>query len=79
MAKTMRQVLVIDDEAAMRHMLRLVLERDGYAVSEAANGRAGLEQMRATAFDYILCDIRMPELDGPGFLQERNATNSAGR
>jgi len=71
MAKTMRQVLVIDDEAAMRHMLRLVLERDGYAVSEAANGRAGLEQMRATAFDYILCDIRMPELDGPGFLQEK--------
>jgi two-component system response regulator AtoC len=71
MAKTMRQVLVIDDEAAMRHMLRLVLERDGYAVSEAANGHAGLEQMLATAFDYILCDIRMPELDGPGFLQEK--------
>ena len=78
MAKTMRQVLVIDDEAAMRHMLRLVLERDGYAVSEAANGHAGLEQMQATAFDYILCDIRMPELDGPGFLQEKERRQLGG-
>jgi len=72
MAKSMRRVLVIDDEAAMRHMLRLVLERDGYAVGEATNGRDGLEQMRATAFDYILCDIRMPELDGPGFLTAKD-------
>jgi two-component system response regulator AtoC len=78
MAKTMRRVLVIDDEAAMRHMLRLVLERDGYAVSEAVNGRTGLEQLRATTFDYILCDIRMPELDGPGFLREKEHTQLGG-
>jgi len=71
MAKAKRQVLIIDDEAAMRHMLRLTLERDGYAVSEAASGRDGLERLQALACDYILCDIRMPELDGPGFLQEK--------
>ncbi len=71
MAKTKRQVLVIDDEAAMRHMLRLVLERDGYAVSEAASGREGLDRLQSAAFDFILCDIRMPELDGLGFLQEK--------
>jgi two-component system response regulator AtoC len=71
MATVQRQILIIDDEAAMRHMLRLVLERDGYAVSEAAHGRAGLERLQSTLFDYILCDIRMPELDGPGFLREK--------
>jgi two-component system response regulator AtoC len=71
MAKVKRQVLVIDDEAAMRHMLRLVLERDGYAVSEAASGREGLDRMQAGTFDFVLCDIRMPELDGLGFLKEK--------
>jgi two-component system response regulator AtoC len=71
MAKSKRQVLVIDDEAAMRHMLRLVLERDGYAVSEAASGREGLARLQSAAFDFVLCDIRMPELDGLGFLKEK--------
>jgi two-component system response regulator AtoC len=71
MAKIKRQVLIIDDEAAMRHMLRLVLERDGYAVSEATSGRDGLDRLRTSAFDLILCDIRMPELDGLGFLKEK--------
>jgi two-component system response regulator AtoC len=71
MAKLKRQVLVIDDEAAMRHMLRLVLERDGYAVSEAASGREGLDRLHGAAFDFVLCDIRMPELDGLGFLKEK--------
>lgn len=71
MARSRRQVLVIDDEAAMRHMLRLVLERDGYAVSEAASGRDGLNRLQAASVDFILCDIRMPELDGLGFLKEK--------
>jgi two-component system response regulator AtoC len=78
MARTMRQVLVIDDEAAMRHMLRLVLERDGYLVSEAPHGRAGLEKLQQAAYDYILCDIRMPELDGPGFLREKERCQLGG-
>jgi DNA-binding NtrC family response regulator len=78
MAKTMRQVLVIDDEAAMRHMLRLVLERDGYLVSEAPHGRAGLDKLQQAAYDYILCDIRMPELDGPGFLREKERCQLGG-
>jgi two-component system response regulator AtoC len=71
MARIKQQILVIDDEAALRHMLRLVLERDGYAVSEAMNGRDGLERLRTATFDFILCDIRMPELDGLGFLKEK--------
>jgi two-component system response regulator AtoC len=78
MATAMRQILIIDDETAMRHMLRLVLERDGYEVSEAANGRAGLERLQAAPFDFILCDIRMPELDGPGFLKEKERCQLGG-
>ena len=71
MARAKRQILVIDDEAAMRHMLRLVLERDGFSVSEAASGREGIDRLQAASFDFILCDIRMPELDGLGFLKEK--------
>ncbi|NOR50274.1 MAG: response regulator, partial [Desulfuromonadales bacterium] len=39
-----RQILIVDDEASMRHMLRMVLERDGYAVAEAASGCQALDR-----------------------------------
>jgi len=78
MAKARRPILVIDDEAPLRHMLRLVLERDGYAVSEAASGREGLDRLQSTGFDLILCDIRMPELDGQAFLKEKVARQLEG-
>ena len=78
MARARCQVLIIDDEAAMRHMLRLVLERDGFAVSEAGSGREGLDRLQAAAFDFILCDIRMPELDGLGFLKEKTRRECGG-
>ena len=78
MAKARRPILVIDDEAALRHMLRLVLERDGYAVSEAASGREGLDRLQSTGFELILCDIRMPELDGQAFLKEKVARRLEG-
>jgi two-component system response regulator AtoC len=66
----MRKVLVIDDEAAMRHMLQLVLEKEGYQVTEAAKASAALALIAEHSFDLVLCDIRMPEMDGLGFLQE---------
>jgi two-component system response regulator AtoC len=78
MARGRRPILVIDDEAALRHMLRLVLERAGYAVSEAVSGRDGLDRLQTTEFDLILCDIRMPELDGLTFLKEKAARHLAG-
>ena len=78
MVTVKRQVLVIDDEAAVRHMLRLALEREGYQVSEAENGRAGLALLQSSSPDFILCDIRMPELDGPGFLQEKERNRLGG-
>jgi len=62
-------ILVIDDEAPLRHMLRLVLEKAGYRVIEAAGGAAGLECLAKQGCDTVLCDIRMPEMDGLAFLK----------
>jgi two-component system response regulator AtoC len=66
----MKEILVIDDESSMRHMLRLVLEREGYQVSEADGGEGALEYLKEQAPDVILCDIRMPGMDGRTFLQK---------
>lgn len=67
------RVLIIDDEENMRHMLSSVLRRLGYAVQSASNGKAGIEALRQQAFDVVLCDIRMPEMDGMEFLRRANA------
>jgi two-component system, NtrC family, response regulator AtoC len=65
-----QRVLVIDDEENMRHMLKTMLEKSGYSVECAADGQDGLKQMERAQFDYILCDIRMPRMDGMAFLKE---------
>ncbi len=61
-------ILVIDDEENMRHMLSVMLTRQGYRVDLAADGEEGLKCLMDTVYDYILCDIRMPEMDGTAFL-----------
>jgi DNA-binding response OmpR family regulator len=58
------RVLVIDDEPDIRALLRSLLERAGYAVDEAEDGRAGLRAFFATQPDLVLLDVAMPELDG---------------
>jgi len=65
-----QRILIIDDEDNMRHMLSSVLVRLGYLVESAANGRIGLETLAAREFDVVLCDIRMPEMDGMEFLRQ---------
>lgn len=70
------RILIIDDEPAMRHLLRTILEAEGYQVDDAENGRQALELIRQQAFDLVLCDIRMPELDGLGFLRQALALTS---
>jgi len=67
---TRQRVLLIDDEENMRHMLKVMLDKFGYSVSCARDGREGLEQMATSDFDYILCDIKMPRMDGMAFLKE---------
>jgi CheY-like chemotaxis protein len=61
---TQKRVLIVEDEANMRTVLREALERSGYAVAEAAEGLAGLAQAETWHPHAILLDIRMPELDG---------------
>jgi signal transduction histidine kinase/DNA-binding response OmpR family regulator len=69
------RALVVDDDPAARDMLRRGLERAGWCVDEAENGRVGLERVAATAPRLILLDLMMPEMDGFEFLDEfrRNA------
>ena len=61
-------ILIIDDEENMRYMLSVMLTRQGYRVDQAENGAEGLARLATNAYDYILCDIRMPETDGKAFL-----------
>jgi CheY-like chemotaxis protein len=60
-------ILVIDDEPSVVRALTGLLRRDGYRVATASNGRHALAQLQEQHYDVILCDLRMPELDGPAF------------
>lgn len=64
------RVLVIDDEEGMRYTLGVLLKKKGYEVTTVENGRAGLDALDAYKPDYILCDLRMPEMDGLTLLRE---------
>jgi PAS domain S-box-containing protein len=61
-------LLVVEDDAATREMLRRTLEREGWAVAEAENGRAGLERVAECAPRAVVLDLMMPEMDGFEFL-----------
>jgi len=63
------RVLVIDDEKNMRHMLQIMLKKAGYVAETASDGADGLEKMSKAEFDFILCDLRMPKMDGMAFLK----------
>jgi GAF domain-containing protein/DNA-binding response OmpR family regulator len=65
-----RPVLVVDDDADLRALLRRMLEREGYAVVEADHGRAALGRVREQRPGAILLDLMMPEMDGFEFLEE---------
>ena len=64
-----QRVLVIDDEDNMRHMLKTMLGKEGYHVESAADGAAGLQILDESDFDLVLCDIKMPRMDGMTFLR----------
>jgi len=71
------RVLIVDDEPGLRQSLALLLSGAGYEVASERNGREGLDRALAESFDLLLCDVRMPELDGLGFLrayQEKGGT-----
>lgn len=65
----MKRVLVVDDEENMRHMLSLLLRREGYDVEAVEDGERALQRLQESEFDLILCDLRMPVMDGMAFLE----------
>jgi len=71
----MAKILVIDDEKAIRNALRDILEHEKHTVDEAEDGSAGLEKAKKGGYDVILCDIKMPKMDGLEFLQKLMAHN----
>lgn len=68
--RLINKILIIDDEENMRHMLQAQLKRQGYQTAGAENGVRGLELAAADRWDVILCDLKMPGLDGLGFLKQ---------
>jgi len=63
-----KKILVVDDEENLRHMLQVMLKKQGYLVDLAVNGADALDKARGGDYAFILCDIRMPVLDGRSFL-----------
>ncbi|MDY6825372.1 MAG: sigma-54 dependent transcriptional regulator [Thermodesulfobacteriota bacterium] len=70
-------ILVVDDEANMRHMLSTMLGKEGYVVDTTEDGQQALASLNTggIAYDFILCDIKMPNMDGLEFL--KNAREAA--
>lgn len=68
----MAKILIIEDEDAIRRVLKKIIseENDVYDVSEAADGLVGIEMIRNNDFDLILCDIKMPKMDGVEVLEK---------
>ena len=64
-----KRILVIDDETNMRHMLAAVLKKADYIVDVASDGSVGLQLIEQDQYDFILCDIKMPNMGGMEFLE----------
>lgn len=67
---SLRKILVIDDENLVRESIAVYLEDSGYSVSEANDGKQGLELFNKINPDVVLCDLRMPEMDGLEVLKQ---------
>jgi signal transduction histidine kinase len=65
-----KTILIVDDEPAIARMLAQILAAEGHQVETAATGALALSKLRERAYDLILSDIKMPELDGPGLYRE---------
>lgn len=66
----MTKILIIDDEKSIRHTLREILEYEKYQIEEAENGKIGLDKLKEEDFDVVLCDVKMPEMDGIEVLEQ---------
>lgn len=65
-----KRILVVDDEMPLAGLIAEILSAEGHRVDTAPNGLAALARVEQNEYDLILSDLRMPELDGPGFYRE---------
>lgn len=72
----MSRILVIDDERSIRNTLKDILEYENHQVELAEDGKTGLEILKNSVFDVILCDIKMPEMDGIEVLEKVHEQSS---
>lgn len=71
----MADILIIDDEKAIRKTLSEILSFEGYKIDEASDGEEGLKKFKERNYDVVLCDIKMPKIDGIEFLQKAGESN----
>ncbi|MBC7904560.1 MAG: sigma-54-dependent Fis family transcriptional regulator [Gemmatimonadaceae bacterium] len=71
----MSNILIIDDEKAIRKTLGEILSYEGYKLEEAADGEEALKRFKEKAYDVVLCDIKMPKMDGMEFLERARESN----
>ena len=64
MKNKQQEILIVDDEKSLREMLSILLQREGYSVTQVENGKKALELVRGSYFDLIISDMKMPELGG---------------
>jgi two-component system, NtrC family, nitrogen regulation response regulator NtrX len=69
-------ILIIDDEKAIRKTLTEILSYEGYKIDEAGDGEEGLKKFGEKAYDIVLCDIKMPKIDGIEFLEKAKEINA---
>ncbi|WP_240377676.1 sigma-54-dependent transcriptional regulator [Arachidicoccus soli] len=75
MGSNMAKILIIDDEKAIRKTLNEILTFEGYKVEEAGDGEEGWKLFSDQNFDVVLCDIKMPKMDGMEFLSKATELN----
>lgn len=71
----MSNILIIDDEKAIRKTLGEILSYEGYKIDEAGDGEEGLKRFKEKNYDVVLCDIKMPKIDGIEFLDKAGEVN----
>lgn len=71
----MANILIIDDEKAIRKTLTEILSFEGYKIDEASDGEEGLKRFGEKSYDLVLCDIKMPKIDGIEFLEKAKLIN----
>ena len=70
------RILVVDDELHVRKTLTIILERAGYTVESAVDGAEAIEMLSKSMYDLVLCDLRMPRIDGMAVLHALEQTQS---